>query len=76
MSADDQLIEVGGLLEGEAVEAQVVQDQQVLREKGPKGPVDGVVDPGLGHGPEEVVGMAESDGVTPPDRGVAQGLGQ
>ena len=76
MSADDQLVEVGGLLGGEAMEAQVVQDEQVRGEKGTEGAVDGVVDPGLGHGPEEVVGMAEADGVTGPDGGVAQGLSQ
>ena len=74
--ADDQLIEVGGLLGGEAVETQVVQDQPVRRQKGPEGPVDGVVNSGLGHGPEEVVGMAEADRMTGADSRVAQGLGQ
>ena len=29
MATDDQLVEIGGLLSGEPVEAQVVQDQQV-----------------------------------------------
>ena len=29
MSADDQLVEIGGLLGGEPVETQVIQDQQV-----------------------------------------------
>ena len=29
VTADDQLVEVGGLLAGEAVEAQVVQDQEI-----------------------------------------------
>ena len=62
-SADDQLVEVGGLRGGEAVETQVVQDQQVWGEEGAEGPVDGVVDSGLGHGPEEVVSVAEADGV-------------
>ena len=76
MSADDQLVEVGGLLGGEAVEAQVVQDEQVRGEKGTEGPIHRVVHPGLGHAPEEVVGVAETDGVAGPDGGVAQGLGQ
>ena len=35
MSADDQLVEVGGLLGGKLVEAQVVQDQQVRCQEGP-----------------------------------------
>ena len=34
MTADDQLVEVGGLLGGEPVEAQVVQDQQIREEEG------------------------------------------
>ena len=76
MSADDQLVEVSGLLGGEPVEAQVVEDQQVRGEKGPEGAFQGVVHPGLGHAPEEVVGMEEADGMTAPDSSVAQGLGQ
>ena len=36
----------------------------------------GVVHPGLGHGPEEVVGVEEADGMSGADGGVAQGLGQ
>ena len=76
MSADDQLVQVGRLLGGELMEAQVVQDEQVWREKGPESPVQGVVDSGLGHGPEEVVGMEEADGVTGPDGREAEGLGE
>ena len=34
-----------------------------------------VVDSGLAHGPEVVVGMDEAGGVPGPDGGVAQGLG-
>ena len=33
MSADDQLVQVGGLLAGEPVQAQVIQDQQVWARK-------------------------------------------
>ena len=62
VTADVQLVEVSRLLGGELVEAQVVQDEQGGREKGPEGALQGVVDSGLGHGPEEVVGMEESDG--------------
>ena len=76
MSADDQLVEVGGLLGSEAVEAQVVQDEQVRGEEGSEGPVDGVVNSGLGHGPEEVVSVAEADSMSGPSSRVAQGLGQ
>ena len=39
-------------------------------------PLKGVVDSGLGHCPEVVVGMDEADSVSRPDGGVAQGLGQ
>ena len=35
--ADDQLVEVCGLLGGEAVETQIVQNQQVRAEEGPEG---------------------------------------
>ena len=39
VSADDQLVEVGGLLGGEPVQAQVVQDEQVRGQEGAEGPV-------------------------------------
>ena len=55
MSADDQLVKVGGLLAGEAVEAQVVQDEQVRGKEGAEGALHRVVHSGLGHGPKEIV---------------------
>ena len=67
VAVEDQFIEIGGLLGGEAVQSQVVQDQQVRREKGPEGTLQGVVGPGLSHSLEKVVGMDESDGVPGPD---------
>ena len=36
MTVEDQLVEVGRLLGGEAVQAQVVQDQQVGSQEGAK----------------------------------------
>ena len=62
MPGDDQLVEVYGLLLGHPVETEVVEDEQVRGEEGAEGLVRGVVDPGLSHGPEEVVGMYEADG--------------
>ena len=76
MSADDQFVQIGGLLSGEPVETQVVQDEQVRGEEGAEGALRRVVHPGLGHAPEEVIGMAETYGVTGADGGIAQGLGQ
>ena len=58
------------------VEPQVVHDQQVRSQEGPEGSVHGVVHPGLGHGPEEVVGVNEADRMPGPDGGVSQGLDQ
>ena len=58
------------------VQAQVIEDEQVGREVGTEGPLQGVVDPGLGHTPEEVVGVDEAHCVTRPDGSVAQGLGE
>ena len=72
--ADDQLVEVGGLLGGEPVEAEVVEDEQVWGEERAECAFHGVVDPGLSHGLEEVVGMDEADGVSGADGGVTQGL--
>ena len=74
VSADDQLVEVGGLLGGEPVEAEVVEDEQVWGEERAECAFHGVVDPGLRHGLEEVVSMDEADGVSGADGGVAQGL--
>ena len=75
MAVEDQLIKVSRLLGREAVQAQVVEDEQVGRQEGSEGALHRVVHPGLVHGSEEVVGMNEADGVPGPDGGVAQGLG-
>ena len=58
------------------MQAQVIQDQQVRSQEGAEGALQGVVHPGPGHDFEEVVGVAEADGVAGPDGGVAEGLGQ
>ena len=76
VAVEDELVEVGGLLGREPVEPQVVHDQQVRSQEGPEGSVHRVVHPGLGHGPEEVVGVDEADRMPGPDGGVSQGLGQ
>ena len=49
------------------VQSQVVQDQQLRSEEGPEGTFQGVVDLGLSHGLEVVVGVDEADGVADPD---------
>ena len=49
------------------MQAQIIEDQQVRREKGPEAPLQGVVDPGLVHCPEVIVGMDESDSVAGAD---------
>ena len=53
------------------MKTQVIQDEQVWGEERAEGPVHGVVHSGLGHGPEEVVGVNEAYGVSRPDGGVA-----
>ena len=73
MPVQNQLVQVGGLLGGEAVQAQVVQDEQVRGQEGPEGAVHRVVHPGLGHGPEEAVGMNETDSVSGADERWAGG---
>ena len=76
MPVEYEFVKTGGLVGREPVETQAVKDKQVRRQEGPKGAVHRVVHPGLGHGPEEVVGMDEAHGVSGTDGGVAQGLGQ
>ena len=76
MAVEDEVIQVGGLLGGEPVQAEVIQNEQIGCDEGPEGAVQGVVDPGLCHGLEEVVGVAEAYGVSGADGRVAQGLGQ
>ena len=58
------------------METAVIKDEQVGREEGPEGTVQRVVHPILGHGLEEVIGVAEADGVSGADGRVAQGLCQ
>ena len=74
MAVEDEFVQIRRLLWREPVEAQVIEDEQVGGEEGPEGAVDGVVHSGLCHGLEEVVGVAEADGVSGADGGVAQGL--
>ena len=50
----------GALLGGEPVQPQVVEDEQVWRQERQEGTVHRVVDPGLSHGLEEVVGVAKT----------------
>ncbi len=76
MPIEDEFVEVGGLLCREPVESQVAHDKQVWRQEGPKGAVCRVVDLGLGHGLEEVVGVAQAHGMSGADGGIAQGLGE
>ena len=51
-----------------------VEDEQVRGEEGAEGLVRGVVHPGLSHGPEEVVGMYEADGMAGSDGSISEGL--
>ena len=46
VAVEDQFIKVGRLLSREAVQAQVVQDEQVRRQEGPEGALDAVGRPG------------------------------
>ncbi len=57
MPVEYAIMETGGPLGGEPVQAKVVEDQQVRRQEGPEGALQGVVDSGLGYCPEVVVGM-------------------
>ena len=72
MPVEDEFIQIGRLLSGEAVQPQVVQDEQVGGQEGPEGAIHRVVDPGLSHGLEETVGVAEADGVSGTDGGIAE----
>ena len=45
MPIEDQLVEIGGLLGGEPVQAEVVEDGEIRGEEGPEGAVCRVVDP-------------------------------
>ena len=58
MAIENQFVEIGGLLWREPVPAEVVEDEQI---GGPEGTVQRVVDPSLGHGLEEVIGVDETD---------------
>ena len=76
MPIEDEFVQIGGLLGGQAMETQVIKDEQVGREERSEGTVHRVVHSGLGHGLEEVVGVDETDGMSGADGGVAQGLGE
>ncbi len=69
-----ELVEIGGLLGGEPVQSQVVEDEQIGCQKGPESALQRIVHSGLSHCPEVVVGVSEADGVAGTDGGVAQGL--
>ncbi len=71
MPVEDEFMQIGRLLSGEAVQPEVVQDEQVGCEKRPAGAVHLVVHTGLSHGFEEIVGVAEADGVSGTDGGIA-----
>ena len=68
---EDQLVQVSGLLGGETVQPQVIQDQQVRGQEGAEAALQRVVHPGLGHDLEEIVGLNEAHGVAGADGGVA-----
>ena len=74
--ADYELVQVSRLLGCEAMKAQVIDDEQVRGEERAEGAIHGVVHAGLGHGPEEVVGVDEAGGVSGDNGGVAEGLSQ
>ena len=76
MTVEDEFVEVGGLLGGEPVQSEGVEDEQIGGQEGPRGAICRVVHPGLGHGLEEVVGVAEAHGVSGADGGIAQRLGE
>ena len=46
VSVEDAFVKIGGLLGGQPVETQVIEDEQVGGEEGPEGAVHRVVDPG------------------------------
>ena len=54
---EDKFIQIGGLLGVEPVQPQVVADEQVWRQEGPEAGAHRVVDPGPGHGFEEVISV-------------------
>ena len=76
MAVEDEFIQVGGLLGGEPVQPQVIEDEQVWRQEGPEDAVHRVVHPGLGHGFEEVISVAEAHGVSGADSGIAESLSE
>ena len=75
MAVEDEFVQVGGLLGGEPVESQVVEDEQIGAQEGPKGAVHGVVHLDLSHGLGEVTGVYETRGVPGADGRIAQSLG-
>ena len=65
----DEFAEVRRLLRGEVVQPQVIEGKQLGGKEGPESAVHRVVNPSLGHGFEEAVGMDEAYGVSGADGG-------
>lgn len=74
VALDDQRIEVLGLLLIEAVEAEVIDQEQVRGEVAAEGDFEAVVGAGLAEFAEEVVGAAEEDRVAGAGGSSAEGL--
>ena len=47
MALGEHIVEIARLLGGELVQAEVVEEEQVRRERAPQFPLEGVVGPGL-----------------------------
>ena len=75
VAPDDELVEVDGLLRGEAMEHEVVENEQVGHEEAAGNLLGGAVDAGLHHLAEVVVGQAEAVAVFGASGCVAEGLG-
>ncbi len=73
---DDQRIEVFGLLLGEAVQGEVIDDQQVGGKVAAEGFLEAVVGARLAELAEQDVGPAEEDRVAGPGGSCAEGLGE
>ncbi|MEZ4479674.1 MAG: hypothetical protein R3B97_00775 [Dehalococcoidia bacterium] len=75
VTPDDERVEVLGLLLGEPVEAEVIDDKQVGGEVLTEGGFEAVVGTGLAEFAEEVIGPPEED-VVAPRRCRTEGLGE
>lgn len=76
MAIQDELVEVGGLLGGELVQAKVVEDAQIRGQERGKSPHHEVALPCQIQGTGEIFGVDEAHVVTGADGGVAQDLGE